>query len=88
MINEAAIRAVKAGRERVTQQDLEESIEVVLAGYKKKNKILTDKEKLIVAYHEVGHAMVAAKQDNSAPVHKITIVPRTSGCPRIYHAGG
>ena len=79
MINEAAIRAVKAGRERVTQQDLEESIEVVLAGYKKKNKILTDKEKLIVAYHEVGHAMVAAKQDNSAPVHKITIVPRTSG---------
>ncbi|HIU88334.1 MAG TPA: ATP-dependent zinc metalloprotease FtsH [Candidatus Avilachnospira avistercoris] len=79
MINEAAIRAVKAGRERVIQQDLEESIEVVLAGYKKKNKILTDKEKLIVAYHEVGHAMVAAKQDNSAPVHKITIVPRTSG---------
>ena len=79
MINEAAIRAVKAGRERVTQQDLEESIEVVLAGYKKKNKILTDKEKLIVAYHEVGHAMVAAKQDHSAPVHKITIVPRTSG---------
>ena len=79
MINEAAIRAVKDGRERVTQQDLEESIEVVLAGYKKKNRVLSNKEKLIVAYHEVGHAMVAAKQDNSAPVHKITIIPRTSG---------
>ncbi len=79
MINEAAIRAVKDGRERVNQQDLEESIEVVMAGYKKKNKVLTNKEKLIVAYHEVGHAMVAAKQDNSAPVHKITIIPRTSG---------
>ena len=79
IINEAAIRAVKAGRERVNQQDLEESIEVVIAGYKKKNKVLTDKEKLIVAYHEVGHAMVAAKQTNSAPVHKITIIPRTSG---------
>ncbi len=79
MINEAAIRAVRAGRERVTQQDLEESVEVVLAGYKKKNKVLTDKEKLIVAYHEVGHALVAAKQDNSAPVTKITIIPRTSG---------
>ena len=79
MINEAALRAVKAGRDRVNQQDLEESIEVVMAGYKKKNKVLTDKEKLIVAYHEVGHALVAAKQDNSAPVHKITIIPRTSG---------
>ena len=79
MINEAALRAVKAGRERVNQQDLEESIEVVMAGYKKKNQVLTSKEKLIVAYHEVGHAMVAAKQDNSAPVHKITIIPRTSG---------
>ena len=79
MINEAALRAVKAGRDRVNQQDLEESIEVVMAGYKKKNKVLTDKEKLIVAYHEVGHAMVAALQDNSAPVHKITIIPRTSG---------
>ena len=79
IINEAALRAVKAGRERVNQQDLEESIEVVMAGYKKKNKVLTDKEKLIVAYHEVGHAMVAAKQTNSAPVHKITIIPRTSG---------
>ena len=79
IINEAALRAVKAGRERVNQQDLEESIEVVIAGYKKKNKVLTDKEKLIVAYHEVGHAMVAARQTNSAPVHKITIIPRTSG---------
>ncbi len=79
MINEAALRAVKAGRERVTQQDLEESIEVVMAGYKKKNQVLTNKEKLIVAYHEVGHAMVAAMQKNSAPVHKITIIPRTSG---------
>lgn len=79
MINEAALRAVKAGRERVNQQDLEESIEVVMAGYKKKNKVLTDKEKLIVAYHEVGHALVAAMQENSAPVHKITIIPRTSG---------
>ncbi len=79
MINEAALRAVKAGRERVNQQDLEESIEVVMAGYKKKNQVLTSKEKLIVAYHEVGHALVAAKQDNSAPVTKITIIPRTSG---------
>ena len=79
MINEAALRAVKAGRDKVNQQDLEESIEVVMAGYKKKNKVLTDKEKLIVAYHEVGHALVAAKQNNSAPVHKITIIPRTSG---------
>ena len=79
MINEAALRAVKAGRERVNQQDLEESIEVVMAGYKKKNQVLTNKEKLIVAYHEVGHAMVAAMQNNSAPVHKITIIPRTSG---------
>ncbi|MDO4960783.1 MAG: ATP-dependent zinc metalloprotease FtsH [Eubacteriales bacterium] len=79
MINEAALRAVKAGREKVNQQDLEESIEVVMAGYKKKNQVLTSKEKLIVAYHEVGHALVAAKQDNSAPVHKITIIPRTSG---------
>ncbi len=79
IINEAALRAVKAGRERVIQQDLEESIEVVMAGYKKKNQVMTNKEKLIVAYHEVGHAMVAAKQTNSAPVYKITIIPRTSG---------
>ncbi|NWO21860.1 ATP-dependent metallopeptidase FtsH/Yme1/Tma family protein [Oribacterium sp. oral taxon 102] len=79
IINEAALRAVRAGRERVIQSDLEESIEVVIAGYQKKNKVMTDKEKLIVSYHEVGHALVAAKQKNSAPVHKITIIPRTSG---------
>jgi cell division protease FtsH len=79
IINEAALRAVRAGRERVIQSDLEESIEVVIAGYQKKNKVMTDKEKLIVSYHEVGHALVAALQKNSAPVHKITIIPRTSG---------
>ena len=79
MVNEAALRAVRAGRKFATQSDLEESIEVVIAGYQKKNAILTDKEKLVVAYHEVGHALVAAKQTNSAPVQKITIVPRTSG---------
>lgn len=79
IINEAALRAVRSGRSRVPQGDLEESIEVVIAGYQKKNAILTDKEKMIVAYHEVGHALVAAKQTNSAPVQKITIVPRTSG---------
>lgn len=79
IINEAALRAVRSGRSRVSQGDLEESIEVVIAGYQKKNAILTDKEKMIVAYHEVGHALVAAKQTNSAPVQKITIVPRTSG---------
>lgn len=79
MINEAALRAVRQGRSRVNQEDLQESIEVVIAGYKKKNAILTDKEKLVVAYHEVGHALVAALQTHSAPVTKITIVPRTSG---------
>ena len=79
IINEAALRAVRAGRERVIQSDLEESIEVVIAGYQKKNKVMTEKEKLIVAYHEVGHALVAAMQKDSAPVHKITIIPRTSG---------
>ena len=79
IINEAALRAVRAGRERVIQSDLEESIEVVIAGYQKKNKVMTDKEKLIVSYHEVGHALVAALQKDSAPVHKITIIPRTSG---------
>lgn len=79
IINEAALRAVRQNREYATQADLEESIETVIAGYQKKNKILTDKEKMIVAYHEVGHALVAAKQTNSAPVQKITIVPRTSG---------
>ena len=79
IVNEAALRAVRDHREYATQEDLEESIEVVIAGYQKKNAILTDKEKRIVAYHEVGHALVAAKQTNSAPVQKITIVPRTSG---------
>lgn len=79
IINEAALRAVRNGRKYVTQVDLEESIEVVIAGYQKKNAILTDKEKLIVAYHEIGHALVAAKQTDTAPVQKITIVPRTSG---------
>lgn len=79
IVNEAALRAVRAGRKSVTQADLEESIEVVIAGYQKKNAILTDKEKLVVAYHETGHALVAALQSHSAPVQKITIVPRTSG---------
>ena len=79
IINEAALRAVRDGRSFANQSDLEESIEVVIAGYQKKNAILTDKEKRIVAYHEIGHALVAAKQSNSAPVQKITIVPRTSG---------
>ena len=79
IVNEAALRAVRAGRKSVTEADLEESIEVVIAGYQKKNSILTDKEKCIVAYHEIGHALVAAKQTHSAPVQKITIIPRTSG---------
>ena len=79
IVNEAALRAVRNGRKRATQADLEESIEVVIAGYQKKNAIMTDREKRIVACHEIGHALVAAKQTNSAPVQKITIVPRTSG---------
>ena len=79
IVNEAALRAVRADRKSVTQSDLEESIEVVIAGYQKKNSILTDHEKCIVAYHEIGHALVAAKQTHSAPVQKITIIPRTSG---------
>ena len=79
IVNEAALRAVRAGRKSVTQSDLEESIEVVIAGYQKKNSILTDHEKCIVAYHEIGHALVAAKQTHSDPVQKITIIPRTSG---------
>ena len=79
IVNEAALRAVRDGRNCATQADLEESIEVVIAGYQKKNAILTDKEKLIVSYHEIGHALVAALQSHSAPVQKITIVPRTSG---------
>ena len=79
IVNEAALRAVRENRQYVTESDLEESIEVVIAGYQKKNAILTDQEKKVVAYHEIGHALVAAKQSNSAPVQKITIVPRTSG---------
>ena len=79
IVNEAALRAVRSGRSRVTQSDLEERIEVVIAGYQKKNAILTDKEKWIVSYHEIGHALVAARQSHSAPVQKITIIPRTSG---------
>ena len=79
IVNEAALRAVRDGRKTATQADLEESIEVVIAGYQKKNAILTDKEKCIVAYHEIGHALVAALQNHSAPVQKITIIPRTSG---------
>lgn len=79
IVNEAALRAVRDGRRFVTQADLEESIEVVIAGYQKKSRVLSEKEKLIVSYHEVGHALVAALQTNSAPVHKITIIPRTSG---------
>ena len=79
IVNEAALRAVRDGRKYVTQSDLEESIEVVIAGYQKKNAILTDKEKWTVSYHEIGHALVAAKQNHSAPVQKITIIPRTSG---------
>ena len=79
MVNEAALRAVRDGRKFVTQADMEESIEVVIAGYQKKNKVLSDKEKLTVAYHEIGHALVAALQNHSAPVTKITIIPRTSG---------
>ncbi len=79
IVNEAALRAVRSGRKMASQEDLEESIEVVIAGYQKKNAILTDKEKMVVAYHEIGHALVAAKQRGSAPVQKITIVPRTSG---------
>ena len=79
IINEAALRAVREGRKFVIQEDLMESIEVVIAGYQKKSRVLSDKEKLVVAYHEIGHALVAAKQNNSAPVQKITIIPRTSG---------
>lgn len=79
IINEGAIRAVKEGRKKVAQEDLEEAIEVVIAGYQRKNSVLTNKDKLTIAYHEIGHALVAAKQEGSAPVHKITIIPRTSG---------
>lgn len=79
IINEAALRAVRNGRTVVNQSDLEESVEIVIAGYQKKNAVLSDKEKIVVAYHEIGHALVAAKQSHSAPVQKITIIPRTSG---------
>lgn len=79
IVNEAALRAVRDNRKFVTQADMEESVEVVIAGYQKKNRVLSNKEKLVVSYHEVGHALVAAKQTESAPVHKITIIPRTSG---------
>ncbi len=79
IINEAALRAVRNGRQTVTQSDLEESVEVVIAGYQRKNAVISQKEKEIIAYHEIGHALVAAKQKDSAPVHKITIIPRTSG---------
>ena len=79
IINEAALRAVRQGRDTVEQEDLEESVEVVIAGYQRKNAVISEKEKRIVAYHEIGHALAAARQNNSAPVHKITIVPRTSG---------
>ena len=79
IVNEAALRAVRDGRKFATQADFEESIEVVIAGYQKKNRVLSNKEKLIVSYHEIGHALVAAKQTESAPVHKITIIQRTSG---------
>ena len=79
IVNEAALRAVRDGRRLVTQADLEESVEVIIAGYQKKNRVMSDKEKMVVAYHEIGHALVAAKQSQSAPVHKITIIPRTSG---------
>lgn len=79
LINEAALRAIRLGRKEVTQQDLEESVEVVIAGYQRKNAVISPKNKMIIAYHEVGHALVAAKLSHSAPVHKITIVPRTSG---------
>ncbi len=79
IVNEAALRAVRDGRRMVSQADLEESVEVIIAGYQKKNRVLSDKEKMVVAYHEIGHALVAAKQTHSAPVQKITIIPRTSG---------
>ena len=79
IVNAAALRAVRDGRRLVTQADLEESVEVIIAGYQKKNRVMSDKEKMVVAYHEIGHALVAAKQSHSAPVHKITIIPRTSG---------
>ena len=88
MVNEAALRAVRDNRKYVTQEDLEESIEVVIAGYQKKNKVLSTKEKLIVSYHEIGHALVAALQTNSAAGHKDHDHPPYIRGPRIHHAGG
>lgn len=88
IVNEAALRAVRAGRKAADQADMEESIEVVIAGYQKKNAILTDKEKMIVSYHEIGHALVAAKQNHSAPVQKITIGTAYLRCAWLHHAGG
>ena len=82
IINEGALRAVKMGRHQVLQEDLEESVEVVIAGYQRKGAVISQREKSIIAYHEIGHALVAAKQTESAPVHKITIIPRTSGAQR------
>ncbi len=79
MVNEAALRAVRQGRKEINQSDLEESVEVVIAGFQRKEKAISQKEKEVVAYHEIGHALVASKQTDSAPVHKITIIPRTSG---------
>ena len=79
IINEAALRAVRMGRSAVSQTDLEESVEVVIAGYQRKGAVISEKEKKIIAYHEIGHALVTARQKNAAPVHKITIIPRTSG---------
>ena len=86
IINEAALRAVRSGRTVVNESDLEESIEVVIVGYQK-NAVLSDQEKKVVAYHEIGHALVAALQSHSAPVQKITIIPRTSRCTRLHYAG-
>ena len=83
IINEGALRAVRMGRRVVSQADLEESVETVIAGYQKKNASVSENERRIVAYHEIGHALVAACQSNSAPVHKITIIPRTSGASAI-----
>ena len=86
MVNEGALRAVREGRDKMSERDLEESVEVVLAGYEKKNAVISPREKRIIAYHEVGHALVAAKQKDSAPVHKITIIPRTRRCVGLHNA--
>ena len=88
IVNEAALRAVRMGRNEVIQEDLEESVEVVIAGAQRKGAVISQEEKKVIAYHEIGHALVAASQKDSAPVHKITIIPRTSGSTGLYHAGG